>query len=131
MVEVGSTTCIEPWFSEANRGRMRFRYRVLEGNVSLAVGLRFGFAGDMGEPECLGPHSGLYMPLPQVALPSTEFATFDSGLLPFFWAPRGMVYIGLFLRSSATEASEILLDDIGFTFDGDAIFNGSFEDGAR
>jgi hypothetical protein len=123
-VLLGSSTCVQvPALNEMVSYRSRFRYRVLQGRVVVTTDVATGFSGDQGEPECLGPSISAR---DQLVWPAATpgFALHDAGtrMLPAF-PHAGLT---LFL-ASPDDAFEILIDDVGLTFDPNVVFRSRFE----
>lgn len=123
-VLLGSSTCVQvPATNATVSYRSRFRYRVLQGRVVVTTDVATGFSGDQGEPECLGPSISARDQLVWPA-PTPGFEVHDAGarMLPAF-PHAGLT---LFL-ASPDEAFEILIDDVGLTFDPNMVFRSRFE----
>lgn len=107
-------------------GRLRFRYRVLEGSVRFNVSLKFGFTDT--PDDCLGPHHTLTLLGNDYEFPSATWQTFEAELLPYFWAPRQMVSLELALHRGPDEGTTLLIDDVGYSIDpSESIFLSGFE----
>jgi hypothetical protein len=106
--------------------RIRFRYRVLSGRVRIVAFASTGFPGDMGDAPCIGPgfrHTHII----DLGPSSAEFATYDSGPLTLAVAPHASFGLLVIDADFAKPGYEILLDDVGFTFDPDRIFRSHFD----
>jgi hypothetical protein len=129
-IRVESTDCIALYqVSPSSEHRMRFRYRVLAGAANVIAVSRFGFAGDQGEPECLGPFTEARVSIAATAT-GTGFATFDSGPMEHLPFPLATMHLEIQPLLSGGPLLEILLDDIGLSLEPPSIFRGSFEDTA-
>lgn len=122
-----SDTCVRvrlSWMSTQLAARIRYRYRVLSGNVRIVATATTGFSGDMGEPECIGPHVS-YVERIHIAAAAGKFATFDSGRIVMRSGP--LATFSLRVIGTGDAPFEILLDDIGFSLDPNLIFSARFE----
>ena len=98
---------------------LRLRYRVLTGQVRFIVAMRTGFAGDGGPDSCIGPHLTRTYVFDGGG-PGLAFATHDSGHFDLAAYPNGEVAIRIV---GLDGAFEVLLDDIGFNFEGERVFD--------
>lgn len=102
---------------------VRFRYRVLSGDVRFVVTIRTGFAGDVGESGCLGPSlSHTYVVDPTGPMP--DFSTHDSGTIDLEALPVAEFAIRIIGLGGDYE---VLLDDVGLNLESAAVFTSSFE----
>jgi hypothetical protein len=125
-VALTSETCIrvrDTSVADRLTSNVRFRYRVLNGSVRIAVVAATGFSGDQGEPDCLGPAVRRRYEF-EAEASDGAFLTHDSGWFQLPAMP--LAAFGLQIRSLGGEF-ELLLDDIGFSFNPEAIFTSQFE----
>lgn len=128
IAQVASDTCIPtatPASAPTRPASLRLRYRVLTGQVRFIVAMRTGFAGDGGPDSCIGPHLTRTYVFDGGG-PGPAFATHDSGHFDLAAYPNGEVAIRIV---GLDGAFEVLLDDIGFNFEGERVFGSSFEGG--
>jgi hypothetical protein len=127
---LGNSACAHVEDVAAGRAfaaELYLRYRVLAGEARIVVTAINGFAGDMGETACAGPHVAREFVI-ESGTPGTEFLTFRSDRL---WLP-GMPLAELRIRIlSRSGEFDVLIDDVGFGFDPEPVFAARFERGER
>jgi hypothetical protein len=125
-VLLGSDSCVivPPGnFIDAST-RVQLHYRVVTGNVRVIANVHIGFGGDLpGDTGCVGP--GVTVADPAFAGIPGDFIRFDSGEIETFYAP--LAEFSLRVVSLDGGPFEVLLDDIGLSFDRLAIFSADFE----
>jgi hypothetical protein len=126
-VLLASDTCVQVGSGRAPGivdYRARLRYRALSGRVALTALVNTGFAGDLGEPDCIGPGVGAQHAL-RFAQPAAVFGVLDSGPreLPSF--PHATLTLAI---GSPDGEFEVLVDDVGLTFDRDIVFRSRFDE---
>ncbi len=125
-VLLGSDSCVivPPGnFIDAST-RVQLHYRVVTGNVRVIANVHIGFGGDLpNETGCVGP--GVTVADPAFSGMPGDFTRFDSGEIETFYAP--LAEFSLRVVSLDGGPFDVLLDDIGLSFDRLTIFTADFE----